>query len=122
MSTDVEMSYFLPLDLGERQFRLLTVTSSISEEALQCAQRTVSQASSPNYTALSYVWGDETNGSAISINGEITTITSNLDIALRNLWQKEGEDVSIWADSICIYSHRTTIKHLRNLRLGASIF
>jgi hypothetical protein len=56
----------------------------------------------PKYIALSYVWGDEAIGSPISINNETTSITTNLDRALRNLWRKGGEEVLVWADAICI--------------------
>lgn len=117
-STEVEMSYFLPLDTSERHIRLLTVTSHTSEEPLQCALLTVSLASSPKYTALSYAWGDETNATTISINSERTTITTNLDIALRNLWLKEGEDVSVWADSICINQADDTEKESQVRMMG----
>jgi Heterokaryon incompatibility protein (HET) len=96
------MSYLPRLDPSERQIRLLILTSSTSTEELQCELRTVSPTSSPNYTALSYVWGDETTRCKIDINGETTSITTNLDIALRNFWQKEGGEVAIWADAICI--------------------
>jgi hypothetical protein len=96
------MTYLPPLDPSERQIRHLTLTSSASERILQCALHTVSQASNPEYTALSYVWGDEKIRSTIEINGQMTSITTNLDTALRNLWQKQGEGVSVWADAICI--------------------
>lgn len=45
---------------------------------------------------------DEKIRSTIEINGQMTSITTNLDIALRNLWQKQGEGVLVWADAICI--------------------
>src|SRR5271170_3105332 len=96
------MTYLPPLDPSERQIRHLTLTSSVSERILQCALHTVSQVSTPEYTALSYVWGDEKIRSTIEINGQMTSITTNLDTALRNLWQKQGEGVSVWADAICI--------------------
>lgn len=102
MSTNIEMIYSLPLDPSNRQIRLLTLTSSVLEEELYCALRTVSPTPSLEYTALSYVWGDESIRSPININGETTSIATNLDIALRNLWQKEGQEVSVWADGICI--------------------
>lgn len=96
------MAYFPPLDPNEQQIRLLILTSTVSEEALKCSLRSVSPTSNPKYTALSYVWGDEAIRSPISINGEMTSITASLDIALRNLWRKEGEEVWVWADAICI--------------------
>lgn len=54
----------------------------------------------PNFTALSYVWG---NGSTASIycNGSAFTITSNCKEALTSLRSIE-ENVCIWVDSICV--------------------
>jgi hypothetical protein len=100
------MTYLPALHPSKRQIGLLTLTSSVSKGGLKCELHTVSQASSPNsspkYKALSYVWGDKTIRSVICINGKTSGITTNLDIALGNLWQKDGEDVSVWADAICI--------------------
>lgn len=99
---DVRMTYLPPLHPSERQIRLLTLTSLVSENVLRCTLYTASEASNPKYVALSYFWGDSAIKSQIIINGEMTSITTNLDIALRNLWQKKGEEVSVWADAICI--------------------
>lgn len=54
----------------------------------------------PNFTALSYVWG---NGSTASIycNGCAFAITANCKEALLSLRSIE-EDVCIWVDAVCI--------------------
>jgi Heterokaryon incompatibility protein (HET) len=97
------MIYSLPLDPSKRQIRLPSLNSSVSKETpLNCTLRTVSLTRSLEYTALSYFWGDENTRAPININGETTSITTNLDTALRNLWEKEGEEVSVWADGVCI--------------------
>ncbi|KAK6441768.1 hypothetical protein LTR95_001992 [Oleoguttula sp. CCFEE 5521] len=53
------------------------------------------------YTALSYVWGAPDLTSSIDLGGEVTDITSNLDVALRNL-RHESHSVSLWVDQVCI--------------------
>lgn len=60
----------------------------------------------PEYAALSYVWGDESNPSTIICDeGTELSITRNLDIALRTIRLASGNPVwhnLIWADAICI--------------------
>ncbi|KAH7383987.1 heterokaryon incompatibility, partial [Pyrenochaeta sp. MPI-SDFR-AT-0127] len=53
------------------------------------------------FTALSYVWGDESIREAITINGVETSITKLLAEALRQL-RSEGKAQNLWADAICI--------------------
>jgi hypothetical protein len=53
------------------------------------------------YKALSYTWGAPNLRRWVSINGEIISIGSNLEEALREL-RDTSDEVVIWADQLCI--------------------
>jgi hypothetical protein len=71
---------------------------------------------SPQYTALSYVWGDAAVTVPITCNDCKTEVRANLAAALRRLRQP-SEWTLYWIDALCIYSYRTAMKRLGNLRL-----
>ena len=55
----------------------------------------------PPYTSLSYTWGSPENPSFIEVNGTSFTVTQNLANLVRHL-QQDTEQVTVWADAICI--------------------
>ncbi|KAI0871637.1 heterokaryon incompatibility protein-domain-containing protein [Hypoxylon argillaceum] len=55
----------------------------------------------PEYIALSYVWGEESPMNAISVNGAMIRVRTNLAQALASL-RESDPDAYIWADAICI--------------------
>ncbi|KAK3332738.1 heterokaryon incompatibility protein-domain-containing protein, partial [Cercophora scortea] len=54
-----------------------------------------------SYTALSYVWGDQSQTSSIAIDGKETVITASLASALRDI-RDTSRVANIWADALCI--------------------
>jgi hypothetical protein len=77
----------------------------------------------PPYFALSYCWGRQKKDVGILCDGKKLKVTASLARALERLQALSGAsqnwDLSakwFWIDQICIYSYRTTMKHLRNLR------
>jgi hypothetical protein len=54
-----------------------------------------------HYVALSYVWGDQTDRSTISISGRSLDIMSSLEEALRHI-REPRRPLYVWADGICI--------------------
>lgn len=54
-----------------------------------------------HYTALSYVWGDQTNKRTIFVNDIAFEVTSNLFDALDDI-RDEHRSPRLWADAICI--------------------
>ncbi|TPX08072.1 uncharacterized protein E0L32_010272 [Thyridium curvatum] len=57
-----------------------------------------------DYAALSYVWGSETDRRPIVLNGAETTVTVNLEVALRAM-HRTGHytgNFRLWIDAICI--------------------
>lgn len=57
--------------------------------------------SHPQYTALSYTWGDASLEEEVTLNGQSVRIQSNLAAALRQLKKMDTRGY-IWADAICI--------------------
>ena len=55
----------------------------------------------PNYSALSYVWGNPLMERSITCNGKKKFITATLETALRHVAQHNPHDY-LWADQICI--------------------
>lgn len=56
-----------------------------------------------NYEALSYVWGNVNNRTAIKCNGKTLFVTANLAAALRRIrYPDSNRSRFIWADAICI--------------------
>ena len=53
------------------------------------------------YEAVSYVWGDASQRGSILIEGEVFSITSNLDTALRHIRYPTASR-NLWVDSLCI--------------------
>src|SRR5947209_16619892 len=83
--------------LGGKYIRLLGIDTASSH--MKCTLRTVNLDERPQYTALSYVWGDLSDIRFIECNGSPLSITKNLDVALQHLWTRPG---SFWIDAICI--------------------
>jgi hypothetical protein len=69
------------------------------------------------YEALSYVWGDASVTTIIEVEDKPFNATINLESALQHLRYSDRPRV-LWADAICIYSHRTATKDLGTLRFA----
>lgn len=92
------------LDKSTREIRLLKVLprNPHGPNALvECALVVAPLHKAPGYTALSYVWGDESNRQPVLVNGSEMSVTANLEGALRH-FQHDRESILIWADAICI--------------------
>lgn len=84
--------------------RLLTILpKSIvgSSPKLACFLENANLNAAPRYIAVSYTWGSPHNTSTILVNGVDFTVTVNLATLLQHL-QHEIEEVTVWADAICI--------------------
>lgn len=94
------------------EIRLLTVAGLDIHGTIACNLTTVSLVSQPRptFNALSYVWGDSTQRKPITVNGIATSVTANLELALRSLidrapsanLSKATIDSPIWIDAVCI--------------------
>lgn len=93
------------------------------ERPLVGVLETVSLASAPNFVALSYVWGSETDKAPFILNGAEVQVTKNLSIALRHL-QQDTEQIWLWIDALCVDQSNVKEKneqvlHMRDIYAAA---
>ena len=83
-------------------FRILHLwPAQNNSDPLECRLLETDLNQNPEYIAISYVWGDETNPSTILHEEVELSITRNLDAALRR-FRQESICISLWVDSLCI--------------------
>lgn len=68
---------------------------------VRCSLQTFDWEASPEYIALSYVWGTESPKNPIIVNGKREVVRSNLHSALAH-FASEKLSAYFWADAICI--------------------
>lgn len=88
-------------NLSQPVIRLIYLEPGHANDPLKCSLFAVSLAESPKFTALSYVWGDDTIRRPIIINGHAVSIADNLYTALIHL-RRPLAFTTLWADAICI--------------------
>jgi hypothetical protein len=109
-------SFYTPLNSKTRELRLLSIRKPENQTVLiKCDTQTFELSHAPRFDALSYVWGDPSAIKEIQFCGLSRLVTENLFEALTRL-REEGDSKWIWIDALCIYSYRTAMKHLGNLR------
>ncbi|KAL2672782.1 hypothetical protein Neosp_013498 [[Neocosmospora] mangrovei] len=91
---------YQPLETGEIRL-LLLIEGDEDDDDLECALIHFKLSEAVEYTALSYVWGDESSPCAIYIGDNYLPITANLEDALRHL-RRQNESVWLWVDALCI--------------------
>jgi len=93
-----------PLDLGQRQIRLLRIESdggSIIACQLECFL--LDEPYCPKFTALSYRWGSPRETQLIELQGLEFQIRSNLAAFLRETKRQGSEWKDLyWIDALCI--------------------
>jgi hypothetical protein len=114
---------YVPLDNAGAQIRLLTIPFNFNQflekktdvplngilthhylpvTDISFTKRLLKITGIPEFTALSYVWGDPTKSHEIFIGGKRLLITANLYAALRQLSINGLRTLCVWADAICI--------------------
>jgi hypothetical protein len=103
---------YRPLNTKNREIRLVEILDT-PDGSVCCQLSTVAftnPATKPQYSALSYVWGDASDTENITVNGKTVPVTKNLAVALRHVkehWAFEFPDrdrssFRIWVDALCI--------------------
>lgn len=103
------LSYY-PLDPSNREIRLLTSFRVDRKDRVECKLMTVHLRCCPPFTALSYVWGEDTDRVQIWVNGQTFQATKSLASALQYIprhWKskfpgRNGAELWVWADAVCI--------------------
>ena len=94
---------YRPLDSASKQIRLLILHSGTEAEDIKCHLEQVALEDNPEFTALSYVWGDPTDNPTILLNDVRFPVTKNLHAALRSIRSHTPEEMSrLWVDAVCI--------------------
>lgn len=87
-------------ELKDREFRLIHVLPG-NTETIECNIIHESFDSNPEYTALSYAWGDVDDRVDITVHGHRFSVTASLYAALRVL-RNEYKAIVLWADALSI--------------------
>lgn len=78
MSVCIPVISYKLLDPHRQEFRLLSVLPDEDEDSpVHCTLRHASLEVPPEYTALSYVWGDSTIHEDITMNDSTVSVTNN---------------------------------------------
>jgi hypothetical protein len=103
---------YTPLDISRHEIRLLSVLPSPNDtDHISCILNVVSLDDEPRYSALSYVWGPESDEDEdITVNGQVLyRARANLVLALRYFRRCLASTVSnesplnwLWVDAVCI--------------------
>ena len=114
ISCKIQMNAYncLPLQLGTKEIRLLSLLPGLQDHDIACD---IFKASllDQEYKTLSYVWGDPSVTRSILFDGKETQVTVNLEAALRYI-RDPVNPVIVWVDALCIYSYRSGINGSRN--------
>ncbi|KAI7158010.1 hypothetical protein KC349_g5179 [Hortaea werneckii] len=96
-------SIWKPLSKKKREIRILLLQPSEEEDdALYADLEIASLDNPPEYKAISYVWGDASDTTAMFVNGgKVIQITKNLAAALRR-FREDRVVAPLWADAVCI--------------------
>jgi hypothetical protein len=99
----MEQSLYLPLPIKrDSEIRLLTISPDTDEVSQVCCSLMKAElAKKPQFSALSYIWGDSTRLAPIYIDGVQVNVTQNLESALRCL-RSHALQCKLWIDAICI--------------------
>ncbi|KAH7333201.1 heterokaryon incompatibility protein-domain-containing protein [Rhexocercosporidium sp. MPI-PUGE-AT-0058] len=93
---------YAPLDSTTQEIRLITLHPNTSLTApITITLSTTSLLTQPAYEAISYVWGDPTITTPITLDGIAVPVTTNLETALRH-FRLSSEERILWADALCI--------------------
>jgi hypothetical protein len=89
------------LQVHDRQIRLLLLLPGLDRERISCKLITVFLNDNPEYSALSYTWGDPNVKEPILVNEQEFPVTTNLTAALWHLRLATRARL-LWVDAICI--------------------
>jgi hypothetical protein len=111
----MSFSGYIPVDTAQQEIRLVTVEPAKDDDLpIKCTLSFASLKEFPEFTALSYVWGD---ASITRPNRKTFYDTENLFHALVALRWK-SKDFVCWIDAICINQKYTSEKNSQVLLMG----
>jgi hypothetical protein len=90
-----------PLSPSQKLIRLLRILPGCRSETLKCELQVTDLVDSPQFEALSYVWGNPEPAAVVFCNGQPKKVTPNLGRALLRLRYDDRERL-VWIDAICV--------------------
>lgn len=111
------MVQYSPLDPQKSEIRLVTLLPGKSRDAIRCTLSIASLDSLPEFTALSYVWGNPSKKKPIIVDSEPFDVTVNLEACLRAI-RKRWRRCVLWIDAICINQTDVQEKNVQVPQMG----
>ncbi|KAH7090323.1 heterokaryon incompatibility protein-domain-containing protein [Paraphoma chrysanthemicola] len=105
--------------LKDLEFRLIRVLRARMSK-LKCEIIHSSIEDAPEYTAISYAWGDGIDTRTLLLQGVNIPVAVSLHDALRAVRRRE-EDIFVWVDALCIDQQNKEEKN-RQIRLMGQIY
>jgi hypothetical protein len=114
---------YIPLDLSTNEIRLLVLSPGKRTDKIILKLVHVILDGNLSYEALSYTWGDANKVRLVLLDGCLTTITANLEVALRSL-RHVCEERTLWVDALCInqqdlHERNHQVSRMRDIYLNA---
>lgn len=103
-----------PLNTATNEIRLLEILTGT--DGIECNLKHISLDDEPDYTALSYTWGNPERNHPIVVNGAIVQVTENVHVALTQL--REDGIRTVWIDALCIYQDDMSERNHEVRRMG----
>jgi hypothetical protein len=99
----VSFQPYRPLDVNEKELRLLTIHPGQLREVVRCALTPWSLINerSRDYETISYCWGDATRRGWITVNGHVANVPYSAKAALQRM-RLPHENRTVWIDAISI--------------------
>lgn len=116
--SSMSFSGYIPIDTEKQEIRLVTIEQAEDVDLpIKCTLSIACLKETPDFKALSYVWGDASITRPIQLNGKTFHVTENLFRALLAS-RLQSEDCVYWIDAICINQQDTSEKNNQVLLMG----
>jgi hypothetical protein len=113
-------SPYTDLSSSTAEIRILTIFPGTIKEPIRARMDSVALDFHPQYTALSYCWGESGETCLVNVNDMDVPVGKSLEIALRNM-RNEDSDSVVWADGICI-NQQDLVEKSKQVRLMRQIY
>jgi Heterokaryon incompatibility protein (HET) len=110
----------IALTSPDQEIRLLTIEAGDEADEIRCSLSVAKLNDFPEYTAISYEWGEPEPLIDIAINRSRFSARHNLFLLLQRVRAQRMRRTTqqYWIDAICIYLDQHRNKYRRNLRFG----
>lgn len=107
-----------PIDTGRKTIRLVRIVSISEDGLVSCTIETRDLGDRPDFISVSYMWGPETPGQNIRVDGKPLYIRQNLWDFLHDVGGPCYGDSLFWIDQICIDQVNTSERNHQVRMMG----